>query len=455
MLIDSAVAGILSLSVAGASNVVLTSTAGAADQSRNQRFNFTGTLTGNIYVLWPAGYNRFFSVANNTTGAFTLGLGVNNGSSMPVGSTVTVPQGGTVLAYSDGTNIVLQNGAGGLGVGTDTGTQNAMAATVAQASATNLQVVGVVAAYSNTSTTPTFALNSGSAVTITARGGQPLSPGDIPRANYVCLLEYNSATPNWEMMNPGGRVRLTTDTTFYVAVAGSDTTGTGAVGSPWASWQHAVNYIYNDVDPNGHNIAITDSNATESFAAGFSINGTIPGVNLTINGNGAIITAASPIQIVGCTNLTIAGFKLIASSGNALAIVNNAYVTIGASMNFGAVTGGGSHIYLQSQCYCLVNNSYTISGGATYHILSEGRVSFGNLSPATVTISGTPNFVYFVFATLAGNVQIASSSITWSGAATGTRYYSQLNAIIATSGSGATYFPGNVAGSTATGGQYA
>lgn len=103
-LTDSAVAGILSLSVAGNSNVVLSSSQGAADQSRNAHFIFTGALTGNINVLWPNGKTRVFSVFNNTTGAFTLSVGVNNGSGSPAGTTIGIPQGSAYEVVSDGTN---------------------------------------------------------------------------------------------------------------------------------------------------------------------------------------------------------------------------------------------------------------------------------------------------------------------------------------------------------------
>lgn len=104
-LTDSAVAGALSLSIAGSSNVILTSTAGAPDQSRNAQFNFTGTLTGNVTIFWPNGLCRVFGVTNSTGGAFTLTLAVNNGVGAPAGSTVVVPQGQTMVIYDDGVNI--------------------------------------------------------------------------------------------------------------------------------------------------------------------------------------------------------------------------------------------------------------------------------------------------------------------------------------------------------------
>lgn len=104
-LVDSAVSGILSLSVAGSSNVVLTSNQGATDQARNQHFIFTGILTGNIHVLWPNGLDRMFSVTNSTTGAFTLTCSVNNGGGSPAGTGVAIGQGSTVMLLSDGTDV--------------------------------------------------------------------------------------------------------------------------------------------------------------------------------------------------------------------------------------------------------------------------------------------------------------------------------------------------------------
>lgn len=72
----------------------------------------------------------------------------------------------------------------------------------------------------------------------------------------------------------------------------------------------------------------------------------------------------------------------------------------------------------------------------------------------TVTISGTPAFgSAFAFAWRTGTVDAYNN--TYSGAATGVRYNANMNGVIVVGGAGATYLPGNSAGSTATGGQYA
>lgn len=128
-LVDSAIAGILTVNVTtltGYPNAVPTSTSGAADQARNAHFNFTGTLTGNTLVLFPSGLNRNFTVNNNTTGAFSLAIGVNNGSGGALGNTVGVPRGQSLFLLSDGTQIGSRFNAfqGGLTVDTLTVTNN-------------------------------------------------------------------------------------------------------------------------------------------------------------------------------------------------------------------------------------------------------------------------------------------------------------------------------------------
>lgn len=113
-IIDGITSASTSISVAGASNVVLTFTCGSVDQTDAAHFNFTGVLTGNVYVLWPNGRGRTFSVSNLTTGSFTLSLAVNDGSSGPAGASIAVPQGYTGAYVSDGLNVKSRVTAGGI-----------------------------------------------------------------------------------------------------------------------------------------------------------------------------------------------------------------------------------------------------------------------------------------------------------------------------------------------------
>jgi len=70
----------------------------------------------------------------------------------------------------------------------------------------------------------------------------------------------------------------------------------------------------------------------------------------------------------------------------------------------------------------------------------------------TVTLTGTPNISFFAQALLLGNLHVGTN--TYTGSASGTRYQSSGNSVINTAGGGGSYFPGNSAGSTATGGLY-
>jgi hypothetical protein len=108
-LVSDAVSGILTKSVAGSGNLVLTFSNTAADEERNASFVLTGVLTGNRVVLWPQSIERVFSVKNSTTGAFTLSIGANNGAGVAAGTTVTISQGQSMTLASDGTDVWQTN----------------------------------------------------------------------------------------------------------------------------------------------------------------------------------------------------------------------------------------------------------------------------------------------------------------------------------------------------------
>ncbi len=101
-----------------------------------------------------------------------------------------------------------------------------------------------------------------------------------------------------------------------------------------------------------------------------------------------------------------------------------------------------------------VLNNYSVTGAPAGGVHAEAAVK-GQISMQSIalTITGSINFGIFAFATTLG--AIYSALFTFSGGTpTGTRYTANGNAVINTNGGGASYFPGNAAGSTATGGQY-
>jgi len=105
--IDSSVKGYQSVDVAGSANVTLTSNNSTSntddsatdDQVHNAILEFTGALTGDIYVFTDAVETKY-TVFNNTTGSQTLTFAPTGGTG------VELKQGAKTLVYTDGTTMV-------------------------------------------------------------------------------------------------------------------------------------------------------------------------------------------------------------------------------------------------------------------------------------------------------------------------------------------------------------
>ena len=93
--------GYLYKSVAGSSNVTLTST-----EAHNKIINLTGVLTGNIQLIMPQYVNSWF-IRNSTTGAYTITV------IMPSGTGVVIRQEQSSIIDSDAVNIYNLLGAQG------------------------------------------------------------------------------------------------------------------------------------------------------------------------------------------------------------------------------------------------------------------------------------------------------------------------------------------------------
>ncbi len=97
-LLEKAIVGRLSVSVAGGLDVTLTTNQGAEDQARYRRIDLTGLQTANLNLIVPdTGRWVFF---NGATGAFSLTV------KTAAGTGIVLPQGGTLPVAADGTNVV-------------------------------------------------------------------------------------------------------------------------------------------------------------------------------------------------------------------------------------------------------------------------------------------------------------------------------------------------------------
>lgn len=122
-----------------------------------------------------------------------------------------------------------------------------------------------------------------------------------------------------------------------------------------------------------------------------------------------------------------------------------------SNIRFGACAS--AHVFADSSSQIIASGNYTISGSALQHWFARNGATI-NADFRTVTLSGTPAFsTAFAFAQQCG--AILAGAMTFSGSGTGKRYDATLNGVINTVGAGASALPGNAAGTTATGGQYA
>lgn len=258
----------------------------------------------------------------------------------------------------------------------------------------------------------------------------------------------------------GLREVLSANRTYYVRADGSNgNTGlANTSGGAFATIQKAIEVAV-ALDLSIYKVTISVADGTYSIGAAtiqckdYIGTGPIEIIGNTGTPANCIVSAtgATAIELNGALHkYVIRGFKLQTTGGWYLLNARLGSLVDYGNMDFGA-TGGGAQVRIEDGAKAVSIAANTISSGAYAHIwaLNGGRISFTQAH----TLSGTPAFSQaFAKADYLGTIQ---SNATFSGSATGKRYEVTTNAIIETFGGGASYFPGNSSGSTATGGQYA
>lgn len=255
------------------------------------------------------------------------------------------------------------------------------------------------------------------------------------------------------------REKLSADRTYYVRSDGSGSNNglANTSGGAFATLNQARDAIML-LDLAGFTVTIKIGN-TYTLTAGLDfvsppVGGTIilEGDTVTPTNTTISVTSGHAVRVRCPMNLlvkhlrvqtTTSGFGLYAQGAGAT-------IEIGASVNFGACASAHCRTISAGRIVNLFNN-YTISGAAPIH-MSANINGVYEIEQSTVTITGTPAFSKFADAENGG--VISAYLMTYSGAATGNRYSATANGVIATYGGGASFFPGNVAGSVATGGVY-
>lgn len=402
-----------------------------------------------------------------STGLTGAGTGVLAALAVNVGSTgapvlfngaLGTPSSGTL---TNATGLPVSTGISGLGTN--------VAAFLATPSSANLRaaltdetgggaaVFADSPALTSTPTAPTAAVDTNTTQLATTAFVLAQAASATPLvAKSTAVVGTSTRFARGDHVHPGREV-LSGARTYYVRSDGSDSnTGlTNSSGGAFLTIQAAINATAN-LDLGGFNVQITVVGLGSTYA-GFSVTGPFVGKGTvlvygdpTTPSNVHISTTGSSILVSDGGRVSLGGLKITtASGGSSIVAQNGSVVAIDYAMEYGSTAT--SHLNAAGYSVITVSANYTISGGGAAHFYAvQGRI---NAAGRTITLTGTPAFGGgFAYATTQSYLELHSN--TFSGSATGVRYNSDLNSVIYTAGGGATYFPGNTSGATATGGQY-
>lgn len=258
------------------------------------------------------------------------------------------------------------------------------------------------------------------------------------------------------------RIKLSGDTTFYVNPAGvasgsfgpGDATSFGVYqGRPCLTAQQAYDQIATWFDLNGFVATISAANGT--YGAG--INAVKPAVGGRVvfagQGGGSVFTGVTaPFVANTGTDLEVQSVNLSPGAAVASVTANGGTLRVGAGVVFGS--NAAEHVLSNNRGLVLLTGNYFINGGATAHLLARhGSTIQGSVG---MTLLANVAITNYAQAKEAGVINGAGLTFTLgANTVTGTRYSATINGVIDSNGGGANFFPGTIAGATATGGQYA
>ena len=364
----------------------------------------------------------------------------------------------------------------------DAGTANAYQVTLAPAPNAVYEFLTVVMKVANTNTGPSVLnVNALGAKNIVRSDGSPVVAGDLTAGRLVCLV-YDGT--NFQLVWSGGGgvsgqpIYLTAARDYYVNDATGNDAYDGTVAAfssgahgPFKTLQRAANEI-NKFNLNGFNIQVhvADSlnyasvilpNAAGSGIVTWTGNPATP-ANCKITGTDR--TAIS--QTGPCGTLQIVdGFALYSTGNQSTHQDTCNCLNVGGggilqAQNIEFVQSVGFHMYVLAGALKLYGNLRIIGGSLGGSLQSSGHlacnlrgtVQVNGITPPTLTIVNPTTVGVFV---QAFNVSICSyffASI--SGTLHGQRYAVYTNSVVDSNAGGVNYFPGDVAGAVASGGQY-
>jgi hypothetical protein len=370
----------------------------------------------------------------------------------------------------------------------DAGTANAYQVTMTPAPTAYFKYMTVVCVISNTNTGP-------SVLNVNALGPKPirhpadnseLSNGELKQNAIACFvfdgtffhLVWSSGGISAVSGSP---IYLTAPKTLYVnGTTGDDTAYDGSsatvvagtIHGPYKTIQRASNECMK-YNLNGYNIAVNV--APGAYVTFFLISPGGAGRVIFLGNNATpaatLITGtnASAIGISGAGLTEISGFKMTTSGSSpndtcsALNVGSTARVWL-HDVDLGQCSG--SQLVVSRNSVLTLWGNITLSGGSSLTGFAGGSflscfmaASVETNPPTTPLYFNVPAPISYTNAFI-NCLELGITGVTWSSFTgfanvTGLKFNVTLNGVISTAGSGVNYYPGNIAGATASGGQYA
>lgn len=274
-------------------------------------------------------------------------------------------------------------------------------------------------------------------------------------ADYLLTYDASATAAKKALFTAFARERLSAARTYYVRTDGSNS-NTGLAntsGGAFLTIQKAID-VATTLDASSFDVTIQVADGT--YTENLTLKSFVGAGSIIINGNS---TTPANVVLAGGSSTAITGDNIIGKWDLRYFKITGSGISISPTRIYLAFTGlvfagtGSAHFYCLTDAFVIANGNYEISGSCGRHIWLASKAYFQCVS-RTVTLTGTPDWSsYFIQSTALSSALINGN--TYSGSATGTRYIVTLNSVINTGGGGPNYFPGNSAGSTATGGQYA
>ena len=386
----------------------------------------TPTGTGTVTSIAPGGG------LTSTLTATAPGSAITTSGTLSAAELVNV-QSGTSYTFVDADRAKLV-------AFTNTG---AVPASLPQAGASSTFQAGWFSDVENVSS-PLVTITS---TTSTIDGATSLALGQGQGARII-----SDGTNYYTQRGCSGRQKLSANRTYYVRTDGSDS-NTGLAntsGGAFLTSQKAVD-VATTLDLNGYTLTIQIADGTYTGATTLkNVVGFAGAGSLVIKGNNStpanvlISTTSAACFVANGTNVVwdILDLKMQTTTGGACLQAQSGGAIRYGNVNFGACANIHLSAFEGGSIICVSN--YAISGGALAHFYG----SYQGLVRATsrsITISGTPAFsLAFAYSDISGLV--AADAMTFSGSATGPRYYVATGGQVATGGGGTSYLPGNAAG---------